>query len=159
MVRIERDTDGSRHQECVSLARGLREGFNENGVEAMAEQLPGERTFIAVSNHTLVGFASIAEHGSQVSELSWFAVKDDHQGQGIGTRLLQEIYRDSAAAGVELMKVKTLADTVDDENYERTREFYENEGFLHIETIDPYPEWDPGNPCAIYVRPLTEGDH
>ncbi len=24
----------------------------------------------------------------------------------------------------------------------------------HLETVDPYPQWEPGNPCAIYVKAL-----
>ena len=102
----------------------------------------------------VAGFVSIDEHGPKVSELGWFAVRDDRQGEGIGTRLLAAVYDDRRAADVELLTVKTLADTVEDENYARTRAFYEKEGFLHVETIDPFPGWDPGNPCAIYVKPL-----
>jgi GNAT superfamily N-acetyltransferase len=102
----------------------------------------------------VVGFVSIDERSPKVSELGWFAVRDDRQGEGIGTRLLAEVYDDRRAADVELLTVKTLADTVEDENYARTRAFYEKEGFLQVETIDPFPGWDPGNPCAIYVKPL-----
>jgi len=49
---------------------------------------------------------------------------------------------------------KTLAPDVEYAPYEATRRFYEKKGFIHLETIDPYPGWDPGNPCAIYVRVL-----
>lgn len=158
MVRISRDADGSRYRDCLRLARNLEGAFNESGLEAMAEELPTERSFVAVEDDELVGFASIAEHSQEVSELSWLAVTDDQQGQGTGTRLLQEIYADRTSAGVQLLTVKTLADTVASQTYERTRRFYEKEGFLHIETIDPYPGWEPGNPCAIYVKPLSEGE-
>lgn len=159
MVRICRDADGSRNQDCLRLARNLEGAFNETGLEAMAEELPTERTFLAVEDDELVGFGSVAEHSPQVAELSWLAVTDDHQGQGVGTRLLQEIYADRASAGVRLLTVKTLAETVANETYERTRQFYENEGFLHIETVDPYPDWDPGNPCAIYAKPIPDGEY
>ena len=27
-------------------------------------------------------------------------------------------------------------------------------GFVHIDTIDPLPGWEPGNPAAIYVAAL-----
>jgi hypothetical protein len=32
-----------------------------------------------------------------------------------------------------------------------TRAFYERNGFVHVDTIDPLPGWPPGNPAAIYV--------
>lgn len=159
MVRIERDADGTRVEDCLSLARELDEGFNENGLDSMAEQLPSEQTLLAVDEDgDLLGFASLAEQGPDVAELSWLAVKGSRQGNGIGTRLLGHVYSACESEGVRLLTVKTLADTVTDENYERARRFYEKEGFLHVETIDPYPDWDPGNPCAIYVRPITADD-
>jgi len=35
-----------------------------------------------------------------------------------------------------------------------TRAFWERNGFVHIDTIDPLPDWEPGNPAAIYVAAL-----
>jgi hypothetical protein len=59
------------------------------------------------------------------------------------------------ANGVMLLEVKTLAPTVVYTPYERTRRFYEHAGFILLEVVDPYPGWEPGNPCAIYVKILT----
>ncbi|WP_049981095.1 hypothetical protein [Halolamina rubra] len=77
-------------------------------------------------------------------------------GEIIGSVDAKDAVADRLAAdGVELLTVKTLAATVDDDHYARVRSFYERAGFRHVETIDPYPEWEPGNPCAIYVKPLA----
>ena len=57
--------------------------------------------------------------------------------------------------GIALIEVKTLAATADYAPYEKTRRFYELGLFL-IETIDPFPGWEPGNPCAIYVKILQD---
>jgi hypothetical protein len=38
--------------------------------------------------------------------------------------------------------------------YEATRAFWERNGFIHVDTIDPLPGWEPGNPAAIYVAAL-----
>jgi hypothetical protein len=38
--------------------------------------------------------------------------------------------------------------------YEATWAFWERNGFVHIDTIDPLPGWEPGNPAAIYVAAL-----
>jgi len=154
MVTIVREATGNRTGDCLRLARALDQGFNENGLAAMATDLPDQRTVVALDDGDVVGFVSIEECNPNVSELGWFAVADDRQGEGIGTELLADVYDERRAAGVELLAVKTLADTVESENYARTRAFYEKEGFRHVETIDPFPGWDPGNPCAIYVKPL-----
>lgn len=52
------------------------------------------------------------------------------------------------------LPVKTLADTAEDETDARTRAFYERAGVHHVDTIDPDPGWEPGGPCAIYVRSI-----
>jgi hypothetical protein len=38
--------------------------------------------------------------------------------------------------------------------YEATRAFWERRGFVQVDTIDPLPGWEPGNPAAIYVAAL-----
>ncbi|HEX5290374.1 MAG TPA: hypothetical protein VFX25_16040 [Streptosporangiaceae bacterium] len=35
-----------------------------------------------------------------------------------------------------------------------TRAFWERNGFVHVDTIDPLPGWEPGNPAAIYVAAI-----
>ena len=72
-----------------------------------------------------------------------------------GSALLLAIEERLRADGVTLLEVKTLAPTVVYAPYERTRHFYERAGFLLLETVDPYPGWEPGNPCAIYVKILA----
>lgn len=60
-------------------------------------------------------------------------------------------------ADVRLLEVKTLADRAGYGPYIRTRRFYAWAGFVHLDTIDPFPGWDPGNPCAILVKVLGDG--
>ncbi|GAB7093270.1 hypothetical protein JCM30237_04220 [Halolamina litorea] len=155
MVTIEYDTTGAYVDDCLAVARGLDRGFNDAGLASMAEDLPEQRQFLAFADGELLGFVSIDDSGPAVAEVAWFAVRSDSQGAGIGSRLLEAVTDRLAAGGVRLLSVKTLAATVDDDHYARVRSFYEGAGFHHVETIDPYPEWEPGNPCAIYVKPLA----
>lgn len=62
------------------------------------------------------------------------------------------IVYDLKAEGIRFLEVKTLASDIDYAPYELTRRFYESRCFVHLETIDPFPEWEPGNPCAIYIK-------
>lgn len=154
MVKIERPEAGSQAEACLELAQGLEAGFTEKGLSTMAEDLQEQRTFLAAEDDEVAGFVSVAERNAHVTEIGWLAVADDWQGEGIGTALLAAVYEDRRGAEVELLSVKTLAPTVDNDTYARTRAFYEKEGFRHVETVDPFPGWEPGNPCAIYVKPL-----
>jgi len=137
---------------CLSIARELPQYFMEQGIAAMSRDLHDHRLYIAEDSDQVLGFAAVQSKSNQVAEISWMAVKPAYQHRGVGTLLINRIVEDLQTEGVRLLEVKTLAPTVDYFPYALTRRFYESRGFVHLETIDPYPEWEPGNPCAIYVK-------
>lgn len=53
------------------------------------------------------------------------------------------------------IEVKTLDGSSGYEPDIGTRAFWEHMGFVQIDCIDPLPGWQPGNPSAIYVLPLS----
>jgi hypothetical protein len=55
------------------------------------------------------------------------------------------------AAHVSVVEAKTLDRSSGYRPYEATRAFWERNGFIQVDTIDPLPGWPPGNPAAIYV--------
>ncbi len=141
-------------ESCLSIAKELNQYFSEKAISAMSRDLRNHNLYIAMEKEELVGFATIDRLNENVAEISWIAVRKERQDQGIGTDLIKYISDDLRAEGVSLLKVKTLSEDVDNKPYELTRKFYEKLGFFHIETIDPYPGWEPGNPCAIYIKIL-----
>jgi GNAT superfamily N-acetyltransferase len=96
----------------------------------------------------------VERKGAGVAEILWMAVSSERRRMGIGTRLLSAIEDELRVEGSKLLEVKTLAAEARYAPYDDTRRFYEGSGFLPVETMDPYPGWEPGNPCAIYVKPL-----
>ena len=102
----------------------------------------------------VVGFVAIKRKNNHVAEISWMAVELEHQRQGIGSALVDRVANDLRSQGIRVLEVKTLAEDVEYSPYEKTRRFYEKMGFIHLETIDPYSEWERGTPCAIYVKIL-----
>ncbi len=88
------------------------------------------------------------------AELSWIAVSPDSRNSGVGTALLMRLSDDLVSEGFKLLQVKTLDAKAGYEPYDASRLFYENRGFIYLDTITPYPGWEPGNPCAIYVKIL-----
>ncbi|MBU4502111.1 MAG: GNAT family N-acetyltransferase, partial [Nanoarchaeota archaeon] len=81
-------------------------------------------------------------------------VKPEYQNQGVGSALIKYITEELKSQGIRLLQIKTLSEDAEYSPYEKTRRFYEEMRFIHIETIDPYPGWAPDNPCAIYVKIL-----
>ena len=107
--------------------------------------------FGAFEGDEMIGFISYAEVAKGVTEIKWLAVKKEFRGQGIGSRLINETLK-IIPKKYKLCKVRTLAETREDEGYSKTRKFYEKLGFYSIEIIDPYPYWSPGDPCQIYIK-------
>ena len=139
---------------CLSIAKDLRQYFTEAGIATMNKDLRNHVLYVAIELNGVRGFVTIQRENDQVAEISWMAVKIDCQYRGIGSALIDHITNDLRSEGIRLLKVKTLSDDIAYPPYETTRRFYEKMGFIHLETIDPYPGWEPGTPCAIYVRTL-----
>lgn len=139
---------------CLSIAKALREYFTKAGITTMSKDLRNHLLYVAMELNEVRGFVTIQPKNEQIAEISWMAVKLNYQHQGIGSALIDRITNDLRSQKIRLLEVKTLSDTIEYHPYEITRRFFEKMGFILLETIDPYPEWEPGNPCAIYVRIL-----
>jgi len=139
---------------CLVIAKELRQYFTEQAIVTMSQDLPRHLLYIAMNSGEVVGFTVIHGKNNQVAEILWIAVKPEHQQQGIGSALVERIANDLRSQGIKVLEVKTLSADVNYPPYEKTRRFYEKTGFIHLETIDPYPGWERGSPCAIYVKVL-----
>ena len=102
----------------------------------------------------VAGFAVVARRSPGGAEILWMAVDPARRGHGLGTLLLEQMLGELAADGVSVIEVKTLDRSADYQPYEATRAFWERRGFVYVDTIDPLPGWEPGNPAAIYVAAL-----
>lgn len=145
----------ARHIEaCVSIATELRQYFTDEAIATIGEDLRKHSLYVAMDSDEVVGFVTIQRKNTNVAEILWMAVKLARQHGGIGSAVVDRVAADLRAQGIRLLEVKTLAEDAGYPPYEATRRFYEKMGFIHLETIDPYPGWEPGNPCAIYVKIL-----
>jgi GNAT superfamily N-acetyltransferase len=126
---------------------GIEEA-NRNYVEK-AEKLP---TFVAIVESEPVGFMSLLLHSPQSAELYVLGVLGEYHRKGIGRKLLHASEEYLKEQGIEFVQVKTLAALADDSSYEKTRKFYEAEGYV---TLEVFPElWDPHNPCLQMIKSI-----
>ncbi len=150
-VEIRRTTDA---QACHALAAGLLDYFTAHGLANLKVDLAAGELYGAFAGDTIVGFALYKELNPEAVELAWLAVARRHWSCGVGTRLVDESLA-SLPKRYRVCEVKTLAATASDTGYDRTRRFYAKLGFVPLEVIDPYPGWEPGNPCQLLVRFLA----
>lgn len=146
---IEKDIE-----DCVDIAEGMDEYFTEDALENMKKELKKHEFFVIEDEKETSGFISLDIKNEECADISWLAVKKDKRGSGFGRELIHHSENYLREKGIQILEVKTLSEDADYEPYARTRKFYEKMDFVHLETIDPYPGWDEGNPCSIYVKPL-----
>jgi GNAT superfamily N-acetyltransferase len=114
----------------------------------------GHDGWVLVDSGEITAFAVAARRSPGGAEILWMAVEPARRGQGAGTVHLDHVLTDLANAGVGVVEVKTLDRSARYPPYEATRAFWERRGFVQVDTIDPLPGWEPGNPAAIYVAAL-----
>jgi ribosomal protein S18 acetylase RimI-like enzyme len=149
-----RPAGGDEGPRCVAVAEDLPGSFTPSGVDELRRDLETDDVTVAVAGEQVVGFAVTRHKTPGIVEIRWLAVAGPFQRRGIGTALVTRAGEDSSRIGARLLEVKTLDASVLSAEYAATRRFYEARGFELLETIDPFPGWDPGNPCAIYVKVL-----
>ncbi|NJE47482.1 N-acetyltransferase [Thermococcus sp. GR7] len=137
--------------DCLQIAKGLPEWFNEAGLKAMERDLQRETTFVAVEKDQVLGFITVKPLNEKALEILWMAVKREKREKGIGSELLAFIEGWALEKGFEVLVVKTSGDLFH-KPYDETRKFYEKRGFVRVALIDPYHEW--GEPALIYVKCL-----
>jgi GNAT superfamily N-acetyltransferase len=98
----------------------------------------------------VIGFVSI--NTPFAAEVYAMGVKRPWHRRGIGRGLIEAVVELAISLGIRFLTVKTLAPSNDDQNYARTRLFYEAVGFLPIEEFPTL--WGPENPCLFMLRLL-----
>jgi GNAT superfamily N-acetyltransferase len=140
---------------CQTIVRGLPDFFTDDVPDKVTNDLDAHHGWVITKDDGVVGFAVVEYRSSRAAEILWIAVRHDQRNQGVGATLLEHVLGALAADNITLIEAKTLDAAAGYEPYIATRAFWEHHGFVHIDTIDPLPGWQPGNPAAINVCALT----
>ena len=141
--------------QCMLIAESLPQYFTSKALDTMKRDFVTNPFQVAKdeSGHVL-GFASFRKNTEQAAELEWLAVAGGHRRSGVGTVIVEATCNALKAKGFKLLLAKTLSNRSPYIPYEASRKFLQKAGFIHTDTLDQYPGWDPGNPCDIYIRIL-----
>src|SRR6266545_3642556 len=140
---------------CQTIVRGMPEFFTDDVPDKVHHDLAEHRGWVITEDTDVVGFAIIEPRPPRAAEILWMAVRHDRRNSGRGAALVEQVLEELRADGVTLIEVKTLDASAGYEPYIATRAFWEHHGFVQIDTIDPLPGWQPGNPAAIYLCALA----
>ena len=141
-------------ERCIAIVHDLPDYFTDDVPGKVERDLGAHSGWVAVAPGGVVGFAVADRRSTRAAEILWIAVADAERGHGVGSALVDHLVTELADEGVEVIEVKTLDQSADYEPYVATRAFWNRHGFIQIDTIDPLPGWEPGNPAAICVAAL-----
>jgi GNAT superfamily N-acetyltransferase len=139
---------------AAAIIRGLPDYFTADVPAKAVRDAAAHEAWVSTDAGAVAGFVVAARKSPAGAEILWIAVDAARRGHGHGTVLLGHIVDHLAATGISVVAAKTLDRSAGYQPYEATRAFWERNGFVHIDTIDPLPGWPPGNPAAIYVAAL-----
>lgn len=136
---------------CSTILRELPHWFGFEQANAdyavVADRSP---TVVASLDGADVGFLTLVHHSAHAAEIHVMGVLPQHHRAGIGHLLVAHAEASLANAGVELLQVKTVSASADDEGYARTLAFYLAQGFRVLEEMPDL--WGPGNPAVQLVK-------
>jgi GNAT superfamily N-acetyltransferase len=139
---------------AVAIIRGLPGYFTADVPEKLEHDAVDHEAWVLTDSGVVAGVAVAARKSPGGAEILWIAVDAASRGRGHGSRLLGHVIDELATAGVSVVEAKTLDKSSGYQPYEATRAFWERNGFIYVDMIDPLPGWQPGNPAAIYVAAI-----
>lgn len=139
--------------ECQAIVRGLPDYFTTDVPEKISRDARLHRGWV-IGEDEVAGFVIVERRSPRAAEVLWMAVRRDRRRRGLGGTLLTHALEALGTDGVTLVEVKTLDSSAGYEPYVATRAFWEQHGFTQVDIIDPLPDWQPGNPAAIYICAL-----
>jgi ribosomal protein S18 acetylase RimI-like enzyme len=135
----------------ISLVASLPEWFTPDDLETVREVI-GPPGVVAVDEAGGIVGLLVWEQRPDEWEICWIAVARRLHRQSLGRRMLARMVERATAAGVERIRVQTVADTTDCEPYVPTRAFYVANEFRLI-PVEP-DGWPDGMDKAVYARDL-----
>jgi ribosomal protein S18 acetylase RimI-like enzyme len=123
-------------------------------MEMVESGLAGDYTLIAIeTDGTFRGYACIGQAPLTLASwyIYWICVHPSAQGMGVGRRLQAQIELVVREAGGERLVLETSGRA----DYERTRRFYHNAGFIESGRIPEF--YKPGDDCVVYSKVLDKG--
>lgn len=152
MIQLENDPQ-LKAKICEQILRSLPKWF---GIEsaiieyiADAQKMP---TLVVYDQKIPVGFLSLNYHNKFTAEIHVLGILPEYHRKGMGKRLIAEAEKILKQEGFKFISVKTLSESRPNKEYELTRKFYFDVGFVPVEEFKTL--WGEHNPCLLLIKVL-----
>jgi hypothetical protein len=136
---------------CQTIARGLPDFFTDDVPDKIANDLDAHHGWVITKDEGVVGFAVVEYRSSRAAEILWMAARHDQRNQGSARRSSNTSSVPSLLTTSPSSRPRPSMRPLATSPTSRPAPSGEHHGFVHIDTSDPLPGWQPGNPAAIYV--------
>lgn len=151
------ETPAEKSETCEHILRTLPEwfGIEESLVNYVREAASLSMWAAYAPTGEAIGFVCLKEHTAYAAEVAVMGVLPTWHRTGAGRALIAACERHARGKGMPFLTVKTLDESAQSEEYDRTRRFYRAMGFLPLEVFPLL--WDPSNPCLLMAKWLGSG--
>jgi ribosomal protein S18 acetylase RimI-like enzyme len=137
---------------CEKILRSLPQWFGiESAIIDYIKDVQAMEIWVAIDSD-VVGFISLNKHNKHTAEIHVMGLLPEYHGKKIGSELIQSAEESLNSQGFKFLTVKTLSENRPDENYDKTRKFYLNYGFIPVEEFKTL--WGEHNPCLMMAKAL-----
>ncbi|MCL2821479.1 MAG: GNAT family N-acetyltransferase [Oscillospiraceae bacterium] len=136
---------------CNTILRALPDWFEIE--ESIVDYVAGVQSmpfFVAFDEETAIGFVALKIHNIHTAEICVMGVLQQYHRQGIGKLLVDKCETYCSNNNMEFLTVKTLDESRECDNYNKTRQFYLSSGFKPLEVFPLL--WDENNPCLFMAK-------
>lgn len=134
---------GVFNQEEIDSVPAMFDEYLRYGAEASGYHFIVYREGVQVFGYAIYGFRDLTEG---VYDLYWIAVDPNARRKSVGRRLLTACEDAVREAGGRII----IAETSGAPNYESTRKFYVNTGYVNEATIKDF--YSPGDDLKIFIK-------
>jgi len=146
---IEQD----KAQVCEKILRSLPGWFGiESAIVDYAKDVQAMPMIVACDRSEIVGFLSLNLHNKFTAEIHVMGILPSHHRRGIGRQLVKHAVDYLQSKKFVYLSVKTLSESRPNKEYDQTRMFYYEVGFLPIEEFKNL--WGEYNPCLLMIKSL-----
>jgi putative hydrolase of HD superfamily len=124
----------------------------ESAIVNYIREVANMETWAIIENENAIGFISLNKHNNYTAEIHVMGVLESHHRQHVGQMLITEAENFLSENNFQFLQVKTLSESRENEEYHRTRKFYQKMGFIPVEEFKTL--WGNDNPCLLLIKAL-----